>query len=408
MALLGGVPSKKAGEAVGRELVKPIRLPDSMTRSIAVAKPRLPQAIKSFATALMSPFSPDAIGAKVPDLYSFPTSSYHLKNTFTLGGASNFGVVCMPNPFVSLVDVSAGGSCVLTRGGAAQTSANTGVYGLTTEALLATVCTEFRMVGAGIKIRNLQAPLVGVGRIYVAVVPLCEGLPPVSFLNFNALSAAGYTAMLSNCGLPSPSLCTSSALQNLPLSGDYVVSDLVAGCEIDINHAVFHPAFYTMKAAITSSTFGAGPTATGDQLLVNSVGAVASLGLRDNMSVQGSAAIILYFEGFPSTASLALVEVDIIQHYETTPIIGQAAGVGLTPSPAGLPSVALGSTATVEAVITMANAPNNIIREIRNGLAAARDLDNVVTGGALTRLVNGPGRAAMSGMTSGFSELMFQ
>lgn len=38
-------------------------------------------ALESYHAALVSPFHPLAIGAQVPDLYSYPTSTYHAEGT---------------------------------------------------------------------------------------------------------------------------------------------------------------------------------------------------------------------------------------------------------------------------------------------------------------------------------------
>jgi len=395
-------------------VVRPQPVAAAHSAPIPMGSSRTRKAVETFATALVHPFNPEAVGCKVPDLFSFPTTAYHTRATFTMGGTStnttgNFGFVAMPSPYATLFDISTSGQCVITKGGAVRFPNLTNVYGLSLESQMASVCTDWRMVGGGIRIRNLQAPISAQGRIYVAVVPVTDGLPPQLYLNSGTTSgvpnSTGLDAIYANCGLPTAALMNSSAIQNLPLANDYVVSSLVAGDEIDINFPVFHPHFYTFKCGASDYRYNS-TSNQGDWGLTATSSLSSNPGIRDNMSIQGSAAIVVYCEGFPTTQS-SFLELDIIQHFECTPVVATSSSSGIQPTPASLPAVQEGSSALVEKVLSISNRPNNILKEVQSGLAAARDLDTAVTGGRLTKLVNGPGRKIMSGLTMGMSDMFF-
>jgi len=72
------------------------------------------------------------------------------------------------------------------------------------------VFSNYRVVGGGIQIRNLQPPTSATGRVIVAPVPLCGTVPGPSVLGINAMVnanaafvIAGVQATSNTSGIPS-------------------------------------------------------------------------------------------------------------------------------------------------------------------------------------------------------------
>jgi len=324
-------------------------------------------------------------------MYAFPTNSYHIRTTQLLGtGLASFGAVYFANPIISVADlgIATGTTAsISSKGGFAPGGVYTGLLSASPPPLLSGVCTEFRVVGGGIRIRNLQPALTGTGRIYVACVPVAAG----GMIDYGAMDVVAggsntgmYSGLFSNLGLPSPALCFSPAIQALPLASDFVVSSLIEGDEIDVNFQVFHPALYNFKPALTSNVSANGFLYTDSASVFLATGAVDARSVpKASTQCDGSAAIIVYCEGFPTSG--VNIEVDIIYHLETTPKLSANAtssGSGIVPTPDGAPAPCCGSSMAVESVLAAANAPNNIIKEVRTGLAEAKKFDDKYLGGA--------------------------
>jgi len=365
--------------------------------------------VEAFATALINPFSPTAVGAKVPDSYSFPTNSYHIKTSQTIGGVttsdSTFGLVYLANPLATVLDVGLirnGVTSLNGPGGFSRFAGYTGVLGATTAAQLSAICSGFRVVGGGIRIRNLQPALTGTGRIFVACVPVAEnGMIDVGTLTSQTPSAGGYNAIFNNLGLPLPVTCATAGIQALPLSDDFVVSSLISGDEIDINFQVFHPTAYSFKPTIESNLVNL-TTSTSDSVTWASSGLViAGSTSKQNTQSNGTAAIIIWGEGFPTGASVPPIEIDYILHLETTPLVSAQTtsnSTGLNPVPDSAPLVFRGSSMAVETALAIANNPRNIIKEVRTGMNQVNDFDDKYMGGFGKKLIGMATRGALKFM----------
>lgn len=363
--------------------------------------------LNSYVCALQYPFSPEAIGAKVPDAYTFPTNSFHHRTTYILGTAgTSFSGVFIPSPFCTFIDngKASGSTGIGTNsyGGCYTMGGASSVVGLCTPSQMSSVCNSFRVVGGGIRIRNLQSEYAAVGRIYAAVVPIADaGIPSFDILDSYLPTSTGYGAIYGNMGLPAPGQVHSASLQSFPLSDDFTVSELVAGDEIDINFHISHPKFYSFKAAYEDSTVTS-TNVQGDNVYVtSSTGIVQKTTNKSNMQADGASAILLYFEGFPGTASVAQIEVDVILHYECTPYTatsGTTSTSGFKPTMDCPPVAFKGSSMAVESIITKSSEPAGIIKGVKMGAAKLSAMDQEYLGGVGLESVKNIATAALKYM----------
>ena len=177
-----------------------------------------------FAAALNAPFSEAALGAQIPDVYSYPTDTRHFRQSFTVttDGSGAAEIVVLPNPIMSITaqqrgfitggvnyvyDCVSGGTNIGTAQSAypgapianaisfpnsVLASGGTGngnimlTHGCITQSELAKLFVKFRVVGWGYKIRALGNLSTTQGRIQVASVPAPNLLPCASEMELSA------------------------------------------------------------------------------------------------------------------------------------------------------------------------------------------------------------------------------
>lgn len=296
----------------------------------------------NFASAIQQPFHALATGAKVPDIYSLPTATYHARGTAVVnaGGAGNWGVALMPNPVASMLDLGAdcnGSSSVFSTSMTPFTSFPA-TYGALTPNNLAGVLTSYRVVSWGIKITNIQPALAATGRLYVAVIPSMSFTPSFAELSLATSNGSGF---LSQAFL-GQNMFTSSIL-DLPVAQEVSASELMTGA-VQIAPSALNPCFYNFKdtqGAVHINTL----EYAGDTVYSNAAGvSSAAASLSDLTSQSGGCSIILYGDGFPGNANV--LEIEYIYHLEGTPIVSVTGLAG------GSHTTLTGSTNTVEVAIT--------------------------------------------------------
>ena len=187
----------------------------------------------SYAAALNAPFSEAALGAQIPDIFSYPTDTRHFRQTFviTTDVSGNWEGVLLPSPVFSiaapwqvsvvgaastastLIATITGGNQVTvgsTTSGFAGTvpksvvtgaSSDTGavtcmqVNGTTSCANLSNVFQQYRVVGWGYKMRAITSVNDTAGRVQIASIPAPRFLPDMGFFQNPSGSSVG--------GLPS-------------------------------------------------------------------------------------------------------------------------------------------------------------------------------------------------------------
>jgi hypothetical protein len=345
-----------------------------------------------FLNALCHPFDPEVLGIQVPDPFPFPTQTYHLHQTTVIGppissSITSGAVLFLPNPVFSLVDLqhlngltSSNISITTTpmiQFNANNTLASSCYYGACAPASLSAILSTYRVVSWGIKISNLQPELSATGRLIVALVPLGDTIP--SYYNLTAQVAA--TGFIPVTGLSAAVLNSSSTLE-LPTAVELTVGDLLHG-DLEISGMYTNSTFWSFKSTTLVSNPSSG-TGSGDDIAYNSLGVVTSGGFKDDTRCVGGSAIIVYYEGIPSTAQNAF-QIETIYHLEGSPQLSSA--VNSIPVPSQLPKPHVGSVVAVESSMAVANDPKNVFTFIKEGAHFLDDhkVEIVMAAGAVAR-----------------------
>lgn len=148
-----------------------------VSRRVNVANQVTP--IKSkYEIALLQPFSRGAVGAQIPDQYSAPTATYHIKNRFTLttnaGGTAD--LIMLPNAQVHAfagTGTISGGSTLALRDGTVY--ATSGV--ITAAGTLAGKLSNYRIVSYGVRVKAITSMTDSKGSVVYGVLP-CDSILP--------------------------------------------------------------------------------------------------------------------------------------------------------------------------------------------------------------------------------------
>lgn len=298
----------------------------------------------AYQVCLQNPFSPGAIGAKIPSPFTVPTTTYRLVTEFsTYSAVSKGALLFMPNPLVSVVDLSgvtttnSAGACLdystssLHRFNATNTYKNYNLYGAATPTGLTGIATSYRVAGWGVRIMNSASTTYCQGRLMVAKLPCIGDLPSYSLLNSVGADTNGFVSNITGAGagfLNSPAIrelpdsLMSSALECM--QRDVVVASRPTSaqalvwrpCQPVVNYSTNYfmgddAAAYQNPTAYVAATSG-GAVTTG--LTVNgSVGA----GWSDQVMVGGHEAIVFYFDG--ASAQAVSYNIELIYHLEVIP-----------------------------------------------------------------------------------------
>jgi len=328
--------------------IKPKTSPQKRQKSKApkkVVKVANPNLVNTFTRAIQKPFAPSSFGCRVPDLFSFPTTTYHSHGTHVIqSDASGVGsVLHLPNPLLSLIDIHKVQGAV--TGSVASTSCGslyqTGYYGACVTGVsgsqgtnnLATIYLDYRVVSWGVKLSNLIPELSATGRVFIYIIPCTDEVP-----GYNALATGtpNSNIIYNITGASSASL-DSAAVLNFPTAFELTEQDLLHG-DIEIHGTYVSPRYYDFHAAGDYNVFTTGFT-TGDNVIANATGNITISSNRDPTRMVGGCMIGVYFEGFP--ASTKCLNIEYVYHLEGTPVVSTA---GSSPIPSMQPAAVIGST----------------------------------------------------------------
>jgi len=286
-------------------------------------------ALLSYASALMRPFSREALGARIPDLYSYPTATYHCQGTVTLSSnaAGIASVALFPDPYCTMIDMT---SSSVTSSSMAQYGNSPTVYAGSTLANMQAVLSNFRVVGGGVKVRNLLPPTTATGRIICATVPMADVVPgPATLTNtvmLNGVAGSRATGLI--LGTSTVTTGLPAGILQFPGAQENTIQNLITG-SLDVN---FKPitadsAFFRSTNNVTqASSFAGSALVQGYATNLNaSTGAVGSAGdTFASTEPTGYDCILLRFEGLPPSTVCA--DLQYILHYEGTPALLSASG----------------------------------------------------------------------------------
>lgn len=332
---------------VARELSTKQTQKKKKQKSTAITVPPKARLAVDFAHAIAAPFDPASIGIRVPDIFSFPTATYHVHGVTTLSTSSGSGIIggaFLPNPVVSFIDTkfdSGSLTCVNSSGMTNIAFATTPAgpspcWSAITPTNLGTVLSSYRVASWGIRIKNLMTPLNATGRLYIAIVPSPQEVP-----SYYAITKGTIGYMVNS--FIGPGITNNSSILELPVSQEVSVTEMLSGA-IQITPAPVNPVFYNFRSAAAAMQVGT-DVFDGTHVTSPASGATATPAGISLTSLTGGSTVLVYADGLPLSTNC--FEVEYIYHIEGTPVLSSTNDKLVTASNA----TSTGSTAIVEAAI---------------------------------------------------------
>jgi len=383
---------RKEFAEVARELGQVKKKKKNKKPKGALSLNRVNSMSRDFACALKLPFHPCAVGCRVPDIYSAPTSTYHVRGNVVLGTttAGTLGVIVLPNPILSLVDTaldSNNTACVTSGMTQITTTSGAGTspyYGAVGKTPLSLAMASYRVASWGLKITSTQPALSGTGRLYIALIPSISQVPNIGTVENNGCDNGNGHAGRAFTNLQP---VFSSSILDYPEATMLTVSELMTGA-VCITPSPVNPIFYNFKSLTEYPTINNGYYVN-DQTSTNSAGAV--FGARNGMNinnVSGGMTVVIFGDGFPTSLTNA-VDIEFVYHLEGTPLLSISNSAGLS---SVSPMQHAGSTDIVEKALQIAPASQGIsfLTEVEQmgalaskGFNAAKDFSQTPLGGAM-------------------------
>jgi hypothetical protein len=302
---------------------------------------------------LADPFDPRCFGVRVPDSYSLPTITYHVRTTYTITSNSS-GVVelaFMPNPMLSFI-IGQG-----TATGVTPFTANTGVAYVAAPSSMFPQLLSYRVVGWGAKLIAKDTAFAEKGRLYSVVIPN-TGTQPA----FDTLSqeTATNTQIISEYLIGYQlGTATPSVLQNYATCQSFSLQDLLAYGSMVNSISPSHSDQFRFRGTADPSSLS--PWSATNNVFQEGTNTIAgtqitSSGMIDATNLSGTNTLILYASGLPASSNE--FDVDIIMHIEGTPNLNYNTSPFV---PSGM-DAAPGSTTTLETVLARAKPITDVFR----------------------------------------------
>jgi hypothetical protein len=318
------VPKKKSGAYDSNAKIKPPKLKVVMSGKRAPPTKRSSKDL--FYLAAKDPFNPLAEGVRMPDPFCFPTSTYKMQSSSVISPSGTKGtIVLIPNPFVSVVDLSAvnSGSVNIASGSGwtqvNSTTPNKYIMGLTTPANMATGLSSYRTVAVGWKLRLATNYTNRQGRVFFAPIPYTRGNPGYNLISSGTAApmSGGSDAMKHLCGGIGLGIADSTDIQNLPGAFDMSFDELSAA-ELQLECKIFSSKVQDFKVTAATNVYSSGVAygdigATDGGILSND-----TLDFEDSTDCIGMSGWIIHFEGVVATSCF---EIESIFHFEGLPVV---------------------------------------------------------------------------------------
>jgi hypothetical protein len=208
---------------------------------------------------------------------------------------------------------------------------NSGIYGATSPAAFLGELGEYRVVGAGWKVRVTMPELTRTGRLIFAPIPGCRDLPGFNALNSTVLSSgsAADSRLLGGIGVVRAG---TASILNLPGAFEISMGDLGAR-DIFLSSKPTSASYSQFHTSITGATFytGTTPISQGDNDLVSPTGGIISIDTSDVLDFSNLSGWLVHGEGFP-TVSSPIIDIEFMMHYEGTPASGPLGTAAPVPS----------------------------------------------------------------------------
>lgn len=330
--------------------------------------PKLSQEGRKFWCALSDPFCREAMGAKLPDEFTFPTEPVTYRAKFVLTPVANDYFVVYPHAMFSIAGfnaVSASAPSVASASGITgtlQVGSQVGFinnvnYGAATSPQAFSIPYQRgRLVGWGLRVKNVTSAKDVAGEIQVAVLPAGERLP---FCFSNALNVDIKTPGAStpsqadaiandiafSSGIPSSGTGITSgtyghpllnSLDGMPTVDTFTAAELAESGGICITPKINSPAAYRFNGTALNQDARIGAPGYPYATTQGGTNAGLTATLIDLLSYSGHNSVIL--QPINHGADVNRYEVEVVYHYEMIPDGNRInASALVTPSPLGKP-----------------------------------------------------------------------
>jgi hypothetical protein len=285
----------------------------------------------AFKTCLLDPFHRDALGARMPDEFAFPTATFHNHGTITLvsgNGVTSGSIALFPHPFLSYIDSSGGtycGSDYLT-GTNSQTyyTVNTGISGACTPSGLSAVLSEYRVVGAGWKLRVTMPELTRTGRVILAPIPGCRDLPGYNMMNAALISPGSGADLRLMAGL-GIGVGGSASILALPGAFEISLSDMSTR-DVQLRSKPTSALYSEFHTTVSIPSYNNTYTSSDSTGTSNLTGVVSFTDTEDLIDFSNLSGWLIHFEGLP-LSTVPVVDIEYILHYEGLPALNNSRSV---------------------------------------------------------------------------------
>lgn len=268
--------------------------------------------VRKYYLALCDPFSPEAEGARVPDMFSSHTITYTLRATHTIqaNSSGNASVWIFPNLAFSLLLPEGGNSSFQTITWLDGTTNSQYYWGFDSTTLGNNI-QDYRIVGMGVRVTNMSSMTNSQGKFIMGSYPTSFNAATRTFNVGGAVPAVNALGTRANTvtkwGIPNNAgTYVMSSLVNYP--GTQVVSALTAGeKQFDIIPKLSSPAAMHFREANDSfqGFDWASGTAPGD---------------ASYLRVDGFETCFVSMQG--GIANTSTYDLEVIYHIEGAPNIG--------------------------------------------------------------------------------------
>lgn len=261
--------------------------------------------------ALSNPFSVDANGARVPDMFCVPTATRRITRSFTLSSSST-------GTSDAIILPSAAWHAFTTNGGNSSPTTFTVGSGssypvcYTDPAALASQISNYRIVGYGVKIIGTQNDNVASGKLYVATVPVSTWMNITDTVGGQGDShpdaAQTMGAWLTDMGIPNAA--NKVNLGVLPSMTNSILTSVqrVNETPLSVLPKISSPEAFNFRQSKDSTVGYSAQDQTSTSWITS--------GDASYMRVGGHEAVVIGIEG--AVANSNLMEIELVYHLEGT------------------------------------------------------------------------------------------
>lgn len=339
----------------------------------------------SYVAALCDPFSAEAEGAQVPDMYSLPTCTQMIRTAFTLStndSSGNLDFVLQPNLFCTIASSTGTGATDRITGGEPWSSSyNFTEHGVSNQTVVAQYFSRYRVVSWGMRLRTLVTPQGQQGKFYIAKVPAINQWANYSTAYTNAAYWSDY---LDFYELPEPDATNNitNSIIGLPTATQNMVSALSLEQGLETVGSIVSPVAFEWRDSTQSAIIDQHST---DQPIYQSGQIIAQtnsgtgdpypvLAMDSDFLRQAGWSCILFKATGLSTTPQPWFDVEVVFHLEGLPPVTNSVIMVPSKNPPvhlGLLNAAIHTAATQP---HFKKAINNMVgrgRVVRHGLETA-------------------------------------